>query len=149
MDIAAYDISITEARKAIIDFAPPFYFHSTSILILAPEPQHTVKLWAWTSPFGWIVWACLIATLIVVSLFLYAGHVFGPTELWAHKKFHSIAECVAYIGSGVINQGQYPVQDPSRGPHPMTIFRARVLPTFLVGPDPPIALVDRLRSGNR
>ena len=67
VDIVAADISIQKEREMVMDFAFPFYYGDTSVLLKKPDPNEG-KWRTLVDPFKWRVLVAIGAMLPFASL---------------------------------------------------------------------------------
>lgn len=78
-DIAVADLTINSNRELAVDFTYPFMSTGISIIYKKPTTKET-SLWSFLSPFSTVVWICLLAAIVSISLiFFYVGR-FTPYE---------------------------------------------------------------------
>lgn len=78
-DIAAADLTINSNREVAVDFTYPFMSTGISIIYKKPTTKET-SLWSFLSPFSKMVWVCLIAAFVGISLILFYVGRFTPYE---------------------------------------------------------------------
>jgi ABC-type amino acid transport substrate-binding protein len=100
-DIALGDFTITKERMSVIDFTLPYLDVGLNILI--PQPVNTINLWWIFSPFSPTLWACLVATALGMSIFIYLSDRLSPygyhrSQLRSNMdKFDFSASCLGAI----------------------------------------------------
>uniref|UniRef100_A0A0K8WAY1 Glutamate receptor, ionotropic kainate 2 n=1 Tax=Bactrocera latifrons TaxID=174628 RepID=A0A0K8WAY1_BACLA len=67
--IGICDLTITQARRTVVDFTVPFMQLGVSILFYK-EPPPPKKLFGFFAPFSLTVWICLLVALMVTALAL-------------------------------------------------------------------------------
>ena len=75
--MVAADISIQKEREMVMDFAFPFYYGDTSVVIKKPDPN--AKKWrTLLDPFKWQVLMAILLTLPVASFLIFLMEKYNP-----------------------------------------------------------------------
>jgi hypothetical protein len=93
-------ITITGARSIVVDFSYPYLSVST-LAFVSHQPALMSKALGLVWPFGDLVWACNLATLIFFGLIVYLIH------LLSGDKRLSIGYCYSYMFMIMLEQSQF------------------------------------------
>ncbi len=69
----------THPRSLVVDFTRPFYEESNAILTRAPSQEN--QLFTIAKPFQPRVWIILLATMILVSIFLWISSAIRESKI--------------------------------------------------------------------
>jgi hypothetical protein len=100
VDMALGSITITGARSTVVDFSYPYLSVST-LAFVSHQPALMSKALGLVWPFGDLVWACNLATLISFGLIVYLIH------LLSGDKRLSIGYCYSYMFMIILEQSQF------------------------------------------
>ena len=111
--MVAADISIQKEREMVMDFAFPFYYGDTSVIIKKPDPN--AKKWrTLIDPFKWEVLIAIISVLPVVSFLVFLMEKYNPyytnqvdtTPLAEENRLGTYIDSFWYMYGALLSQGK-------------------------------------------
>ncbi|CAD5113718.1 DgyrCDS2882 [Dimorphilus gyrociliatus] len=108
-DLLFAPLSVTDARRKVMDFSTPYYFEYSSALIKLPG-ENEGKWKVITEPFRWEVWLCIVMSVpftgviawIITKISLY---LMNGTPLFMEDIFRIWDKSMWYVFGALLTQG--------------------------------------------
>ncbi|OQV24468.1 putative glutamate receptor [Hypsibius exemplaris] len=105
VDMIAADLTVSAARKELLDYTVPFY--EDSITVLLPRSQFDKSPFTFLFPFSTTVWFCVIAAVALSGPLLFLFSRLSPYYQSEDKPNHfaSLSESYMYCYGSIVSQG--------------------------------------------